>query len=318
MNYRGDRSNGISEQKLPRFIMIFWSFIFLLFSLSLYNLIYTTASIKTQPFPSQDSTKPSSATTDEKQQKESELVKKVTFVIKTHDRPQSLDSLIRSIRIFYPTVRILVADDGGNQIPRDDVEYHKLDYDIGLSASRNFLIDTVDTEYFLTLDDDFIFLNYTLVETLLEVLETTNVSIASGSLVLPDGTSYDYAGLIEISDKVLRLRNADYGNLKKFPNCRLVDIVANFFMAKTEAIRQIRWDSEFKLGEHQDFFIRVKESGITVACCKNVSVYHRQVHSDEKYKAKRQREYMYLKQMLKKHNLESFQLFSGLTYVRYP
>lgn len=36
----------------------------------------------------------------------------VTLIIKTHERPASVHQLVKSIRQFYPTVAILIADDG--------------------------------------------------------------------------------------------------------------------------------------------------------------------------------------------------------------
>jgi hypothetical protein len=37
---------------------------------------------------------------------------KVTLIIKTHERPASVNQLVKSIRQFYPRVPVLVADDG--------------------------------------------------------------------------------------------------------------------------------------------------------------------------------------------------------------
>lgn len=73
------------------------------------------------------------------------------------------------------------------------------------------------------------------------------------------------------------MRYGDYGPFSDFPACRAVDVVANFFIAKTEKIRALRWDGDLKLGEHQDFFLRAKQAGLKVATCSDVKVYHKQV-----------------------------------------
>jgi hypothetical protein len=87
----------------------------------------------------------------------------VTFVAKTHERPQSLRGLVTSIRKFYPTNAIFVADDGEvnlkfgarymlcihiraltcRNIGSDKVRVLSLPYDVGLSAGRNALIGAV-------------------------------------------------------------------------------------------------------------------------------------------------------------------------------
>jgi len=43
--------------------------------------------------------------------------------------------------------------------------------------------------------------------------------------------------------------------IKKVQMCR------NFFIAKTEALYNIKWDNELKLAEHEDFFYRFKQGG---------------------------------------------------------
>ena len=59
----------------------------------------------------------------------------VTAVIKTFQRPKSLDILLRSIRRFYPRLKVLVGDDGFQPSPRNDVKY-LLEPDVGVSARR--------------------------------------------------------------------------------------------------------------------------------------------------------------------------------------
>jgi hypothetical protein len=67
----------------------------------------------------------------------------------------------------------------------------------------------VQTEYFVLLDDDFVFTARTTMERLYGVLlKHPNVDIASGSLYLPDKVDepYSYAELIEIDRNANELR----------------------------------------------------------------------------------------------------------------
>lgn len=162
-------------------------------------------------------------------------------------------------------------------------------------------------------------------EKLLIVLENTQFSMVGGSLYTDENPYYDYAGLIEVDEnRNFRLREGMIGSVKdsfssvgKLFDCKQVDIIANFFLASTKAVQTVRWDDALKLGEHQDFFLRYMQAGFQVVSCgKEITVYHKQDHSDPDYKRKRQREYMFLRKFLEKHNLSSFILFSGVTYIK--
>ena len=83
----------------------------------------------------------------------------VTAVIKTFERPESLELLVTSIKKHFPELRILVGDDSFEPHPRDsftqdNVQYIRFPKEIGVSAGRNALLDQVETPYFLLLDDD--------------------------------------------------------------------------------------------------------------------------------------------------------------------
>lgn len=83
----------------------------------------------------------------------------VTFLVKTHERPQCLRKLLDSLRRHFPTAPVLVADDGRIALrhrPDDHTQLVALPYDVGLSAARNALLQRVQTRFFVTLDDDFV------------------------------------------------------------------------------------------------------------------------------------------------------------------
>ncbi len=171
----------------------------------------------------------------------------------------------------------------------------------------------------MTLDDDFVFTNNTKIEKLFQVLLSTDVDLVSGSLytdpVKPE--LYDYAGNIAIEGENFRLMRGDRGEVSPdYPACKRYDIVANFFMARTAKIRQVKWDPALKLGEHQDFFLRAKQEGVRVASCfSEVTVFHEQDHTNPEYKQKRGREIPYIRQFLTKHGLKNFYNYAGLKYV---
>ena len=130
---------------------------------------------------------------------------------------------------------------------------------------------------------------------------------------------YAYAELLaESADGAeLQLRRGSHGGVSGFADvCSRHDIVLNFFVARADALRRVRWDAQLKLGEHQDFFLRARDAGLRVASCPTLAVaLHVQDHSDSNYKRKRMREFLYLRRMLEKHNYRRMRLSTGPVYV---
>jgi len=70
----------------------------------------------------------------------------VTFGITTFGRPELLTNLIRSIYRRYPLARIVVANNGKEQLNvPDSVTLLNLPFDCGLSRARNALVDELST-----------------------------------------------------------------------------------------------------------------------------------------------------------------------------
>jgi GT2 family glycosyltransferase len=249
----------------------------------------------------------------------------VTFIVKTHERPHCLRKLLQSLRAFYPNTPLLVADDGELSLrmqPDPHTVVVTLPYDVGLSAARNALVQRVQTPYFVTLDDDFVFSERTTLQRLVAVLDArAELDIVAGSLYLPGQESqpYAYAELLDVVDdgRELRMRKGSHGPVPGFDGCERYDIALNFFVARTERVRAMGgWDARLKLGEHQDFFLRAKRSGLGVAVCPSyATALHEQDHSDAGYKRKRMREFQFLRQMLESHGLRRLRLSTGPIYV---
>src|SRR5262245_4005966 len=90
-----------------------------------------------------------------------------TFIIKTLLRPRCVHRLIDSIFAMYPTAQILVADDSPTPISRKDVKIFHLPNDCGISFGRNYLVDRVDTPFFVCCDDDVVLTQETHIDKLL-------------------------------------------------------------------------------------------------------------------------------------------------------
>jgi len=179
--------------------------------------------------------------------------KDLTIIIKTFLRPDALTMLLESIWEMYPDVKIYVADDSGTSQIRTDVDkYFILPFDTGLSFGRNYLLDRVDTKYFMLLDDDTIFTKNTHLEWPLRVLDDhSDIDLVSGRYY----PNLFYGKQIIENNIFIRDMKVTNGLIDGFPT---YDFTANFFLARTETVSKIRWDDELLIQEHMDFFWRAR------------------------------------------------------------
>lgn len=229
-------------------------------------------------------------------------MKNITAIIKTFERPASVKRLVESIRRYYPDLRILVGDDSKEPQEVPGAELLALPHDIGLSAGRNRLVDAVETEYTLLLDDDFVFEPATRIELLLAALEA-GFDLASGKV-----SGGEYHGLLMRAGETLHcLRDEKRRMHNGYP---VYDMTWNFFLARTAALREVRWDEELKLAEHTDFFLRAMQRPLLVTHVPQVNVGHMQEHTPN-YAKYRQRGIYYRIRFLQKHGLVRLVKFNG-------
>lgn len=224
----------------------------------------------------------------------------LTAIIKTFERPDSVKLLVKSIRQFYPTLPIIIADDSRQPVELRSAEVHPLPFDVGLSAGRNYLLRQVKTPYFLLCDDDFEFTRDTKIPLLLTRIRK-GFDIVSGRV-----NGQDYHGTLEVVGETLHYRSKSRGRKYGFPT---YDMTWNFFIGKTEKVKAIGWDERLKLAEHTDFFLRAKGL-LTISHCTQVNVAHHYIRTPD-YNTYRQRALFYSIRMMKKHGLTRTIGFDG-------
>ncbi|XP_030077129.1 beta-1,4 N-acetylgalactosaminyltransferase 2 isoform X3 [Microcaecilia unicolor] len=108
----------------------------------------------------------------------------VTICTKTFLRYHKLRILIKSIRQYYPSITIIVADDSETpeNVQEPNVEQYFMPFGKGWFAGRNLAVSQVTTKYFLWIDDDFLFNEKTKIEKMVDVLEKTNLDVVSNYL----------------------------------------------------------------------------------------------------------------------------------------
>lgn len=240
---------------------------------------------------------------------------KITAIIKTFERPECLEILINSIKKYYPNLPIIVADDSRIPTKRNDVDYHIIPFDSGISKGRNYLVQHVKTPYVLLLDDDYCFIEETNLEKLLYVLENSDIDIVGGRWVWKNKV-HSYHGILECENGVLTHKKGSYG---EDCGCKLVDIIHNFFLAKTDTLRLYPWDDRFKINEHEDYFLTHKNK-IKVALHPEVFIYHKQYRS-KAYNKYRDRAKNYYNLYKNKHGISKFKFdgshFETLDFNKY-
>ena len=251
-------------------------------------------------------------------------MKDITIIIKTLDRYICLKPLLKSILKYYKDIKILIGDDSKisckENIIKDfrnsNIEVYELPNDCGLSYGRNYLVSKVKTKYFCLCDDDFIFDKKTDLEEALKILKDKKLDILGGYIrnykiettlkdkiiklgqkVLHYELPTNYIGTIEQKKDCLYV---DY-KIFEFPEYQESDLVLNFFIAKTEVIKENPWDNDLKLQEHTAFFYKAKQNNLKVAFSNKLSVKHCPIQN-KKYKNYRNRNYTHV--FMEKNNLK--------------
>ena len=253
----------------------------------------------------------------------------IDFCIKTLKRPKSLEKLLWSILKYYPEANISVADDDQKFNPKYYKELWKelmdsgminkpiaynLPFDSGLSKSRNFLVDNSKKDYILLLEDDFVFIDETKIMKMKMVLDNDKeIGIIGGSVFNGDD-NYNFDFNFEKKGKTLYQVKPE----ENWKDCegikyRICDCVFNFALIRKEVFKSIKWDDEIKImGEHTDFFLRLKNTPWKVAFCPEVGIGHEHISTGD-YRTMRKRTEFFIR-MMKKHKLKKYIYLTGRVY----
>lgn len=204
----------------------------------------------------------------------------VTIATKTFLRYDKLQDLIDSIRQFYPTITIVIADDNEHPKPVTGpfIEQYIMPFGKGWFAGRNLAVSQVTTKYVLWVDDDFIFTANTRLEKLVEVLESTTLDLVGGAVREVTGYTATFRQTMSLEQgdeegDCLHIRRGFHHTIKGFPNCVVADAVVNFFLARTDKVQQVGFDPRLARVAHLEFFI--DGLGVLhVASCDDVIVNH--------------------------------------------
>ncbi|XP_039893243.1 beta-1,4 N-acetylgalactosaminyltransferase 2-like isoform X1 [Simochromis diagramma] len=212
----------------------------------------------------------------------------VTIATKTFLRYEQLMVLLDSIRKFYSTIKVIVADDNfePEHITGENIQHYIMPPAQGWFAGRNLAVSQVTTKYFLWVDDDFLFTEKTKIEKLVEVMEANpELDVVGGSLkenqfyfslIYEEGEETEGGCLYRKSNKKLH-------SVPGYPQCFLASGVVNFFLARTDAVQRVGFDPKLQRIAHSEFFMDGL-GYLLVATCGDVSIDHQHVARSARYR----------------------------------
>jgi GT2 family glycosyltransferase len=242
---------------------------------------------------------------------DADVERDVTVLVKTFERPDALRRLIASIRRFYPSIPVVVVDDGRealDPVPEGVTRYwHEPFNSLGLAGGRNLGLRRVETDYVLVCDDDMVFGARTDLGRMLQVLETTSFGLVSCRWMDHDpwkGTRKGFncfeGTLEQVEGALVHNLGATRGISDGLP---VFDIVHNFFLVSRAVLGVDPWDSSLNFREHTDFFLTLKDRGVLCTRIPDVVVYHHPQLPDE-YREIREYEAAYFERFRQKRGFE--------------
>lgn len=194
----------------------------------------------------------------------------VTFIFKSFQRQHMAKRLYRNIQKYYPGVRVIIADD--SEKPLDltgpNLEVIQLPFNSGLSRGLNQALARVQTPYTVRMDDDELLTPFSNfhghLQFLMEHPEVDLVGVMPENLNTFEKPEQVAKAYFEqnMAHAVKRLRlphgtriNSRYTVLGKVPN---------IFIVRTKGYRQIGYDDQIRMMDHNEFFFRAAGNLVSV------------------------------------------------------
>lgn len=212
------------------------------------------------------------------------IYKNLTFIATTTNRAVCFQSLILSIRRVFghePTIIFTHQIDSlTDSIQRFSSKYNVISfatgYDSGLSYNRNFMVNKIETEFFVLCDDDFIFDESVKLDLAIELMQAKDIDILGGVYKnfnfdinnrLQSYNESNFAFDLEIKDGYLEKQEVNISEAMIFNGLHYIqcDCVNNFSIMRISPFLKnpdFRWDENMKIsGEHIDFYTKNKIKG---------------------------------------------------------
>jgi cytidyltransferase-like protein len=231
-------------------------------------------------------------------------------IITTFLRDASLLRTIMTVRKYYPTIDIIISDNGHPSDEKTgwadtyDCQLVNVPFDSGVTAARNAGVKALAPrhKYAVIVEDDIGFTSTTDLSKWRDILDAEpTVGVAGCQLrVITDYAGdypQNYEAEIDIKDRTAFLRRIESPEMKATAagtRYHFSDIVLNCFMARRATLDSLAWDEQIKSApEHCDWFFGLKyKTDWKVVFAPDVTLAHfkeRASEFDENYKAYRKR-----------------------------
>lgn len=190
---------------------------------------------------------------------------RVTFIVKTFNRPRTIEHTVSRLRASFPAEPALVIDDS-DDLHLADLAAHRvahvvIPYDAGLSRGRNLGVQLASTEFVLLHDDDQFPADDLDLAGPLDLLDTHADLDAVGGW--EDETPHVRDNLVHRPDGVLdQHRHRSWHSVasdgREVPVFHMVQNQVVWRRRLFDGDDAIRWTDRLKVGEHVDFFFRYR------------------------------------------------------------
>jgi hypothetical protein len=200
---------------------------------------------------------------------------RLTAIVRTCERSASVERLVRSVRVLYPQLKLLVADDSRQPRSAPGADWISLPADIGVGAARNAALARVRTPYFLLLEDTLELTGQSHIDQLMAPVAEGKVDVAAGDCMSCQKRFAIFTrrkpepahATFEFAQGGLTLRA---GHRPAIGDWVPVDLAHNYFVARTDKVRAMGgWDPQLLVDERIEFFVRAQRSGIRVGLVAN-------------------------------------------------
>jgi len=192
------------------------------------------------------------------------------IIVTTFIRPRDLEICIKSIREFYPSMKLLVADNGRPDRNQDKMlKYYGADhlllpFNSGLAMTRNRALESLsEYPFIMMLEDDMEFIEESVIEKFKIVIEgNEDLGVVAGALEHDSGITNLFANEISLDceNNTFKVNPIEKPKWRKTDGVTwfYADYVYNFHIMRNAP--DIRWDDNLKQCiEHFDFAVHLKE-----------------------------------------------------------
>lgn len=203
----------------------------------------------------------------------------VTVIYKSFERQEMAKRLYHNLQQYYPGIRVIIADDSAQplDLQGDSLKVLQLPFNSGLSVGLNKALAQVKTPYVMRMDDDELLTVKTCLGMQVQFLKKhpeidlvgfctlTTIRCTDPDKAVSRFTSFNMKG----APKPLQIPHMTQIDGNHF----VMGKVPNLYVARTEKVRQIGWDENIRMMDHQDFFWRAAGNLVSVIAL-GTAVFH--------------------------------------------